>query len=1045
MAGYTSTERKYGEYIQPFNIDLIAKSLSYKEGKYEEADAKIRQSINEIGSLDILKEQDKSYLLSRLTSMVGNVNNVGTLDLADSGVVKNLDNYISQSIDDKVMNAYHSTKQVRAFNSSMRDIQKNQKEIYNVRNEDFAMNPVRAYMASDKVGDELSNYGSLVYTPYMDIEGETNKQMMDIVKNMKDGKVKFTSPDGKSVYERDVRGMTDPEIRELVGSVVSSKYSEQASIDSWARYDRYSPQGLQKYKKDVDNFVTFKTAEIDERNVYLNQVLNSVKDTDKDVSGIKNQILRNNLSKEELNASREAYKNNPTGFGGQLEREIVVSNLTSRYQPMLKKLDDSFVGKNEVYYADMENQFKEFDRQINIEKLEIDRAKLQLDIDKNNRDEQEFKLKASGQWKGDGKSSSTTNADGTPKKEVWDGIGIGAVETAPAKDRAWEKETIGLISEKNTKVQEMTKQTYDYVTRLAKEGDERAKSVIAEYDLKRKGKHNGGLFREIYNLKAPGLGLHLVKDKNGNQIFTMSDLSSEVEEFNGMSQNYKVARDKAFGNITNKALNDPYFIENITKNSINKNLEVATPNGLLNLRTLMIQDGVIDKNGNKLKDVTSSARLKNTILSNVVVGKMMGDNAVANIGRGRMFKVSTQDVATLDGIFNSNLSSIVKNGALSLEDIKKASPNLYNTMINFEKGLPQGQSKYNSGNGIYPNLRLNQDGLFKGLDIENVITTNKTVKESFNQDLMANLQGVGVDNAIVMSNPDDLNFKKVAQQIAAFGRPGDGTDQQLLSGITPDKIKEIKYRVQKENGEMRVSFKIDLGAKLGISTHEAFLSVADLERNAPGLMSGLDFQKEEFYYSRKGMGNKKVATASNGIGFVNPTSNFIHSAELQTSLQSEFGGLPFYEAIVSGLHKDDTRRFLYNQFTYSNNKVLYNDVMKDPTIKTPEERALRIKEKELTYLDAVEKMINNSSNYVMDASFINDNHYALQLKDKSGRAIAGIVQEGTNLKPVKKLFDNYESSAYTMFLTSMIMQEKNNLIQGAYEFSTPFKNLTGLQ
>ena len=111
MAGYTSTPRQYGEYIQPYNIDLIAKALSYKQNKYDVADAQIREKINQIGSLDIMKGVDKSYLLSRLTNMVGDLNNLGALDLSDSGIVKNLDNHISQSIDDKVLNAYESTKQ----------------------------------------------------------------------------------------------------------------------------------------------------------------------------------------------------------------------------------------------------------------------------------------------------------------------------------------------------------------------------------------------------------------------------------------------------------------------------------------------------------------------------------------------------------------------------------------------------------------------------------------------------------------------------------------------------------------------------------------------------------------------------------------------------------------------------------------------------------------------------------------------------------------------------------------------------------------------
>ena len=1037
MAGYTSTERKYGEYIQPYNIDLIAKSLSYKEGKYEEADAEIRKDINDIGSLDILKPQDKSYLLSRLTSMVGNVNNVGTLDLADSGVVKNLDNYISQSIDDKVMNAYHSTKQIRSFNARMRDIEKNQKEIYNVRNEDFAMNPVRAYMASDKVGDELSNYGSLVYTPYKDIEGETNAQMMDIVKNMKDGKIRVTSPDGKSVYERDVRGMTDPEIRELVGTVVSSKYSEQAAIDSWARYDRYSPQGIAKYKQDVDNFINFKSAEIDERNVYLNQQLHSMRDDGKDISGISNMILRNNLSKEELVKNRTSYQNNPMGFGGQLEREIIVSNLTSRYQPMLKKLDDSFVGKNEVYYADIENQFKEFDKNMNIARLELDRSK-------NDREQQEFELKKAGLWN---ESSKTKNADGTTGtvKEDADGTGtksgisVGALVTDVPEKSTWENETVKVITEKNQKVQDMTKQTYDYIVRLAKSGDKRALALVSEYDLKRNGKHNGSLFRQIYSSKASSLGLQLIEDKDGNQIFTMADLTSEVEAFNTVSKNYKDVKDEFLTTTFNTKVNDASFYKNIANES---DMMVATPNGLVSLKKLAIQRGVMDANGNKLKNITDDPMIANTIKANVILGSVKKYTSFGDPKKDTRIYLSASEMDELGRIYGENLNGLTEKatlynqeGALSLSTLKQKAPNTYNAIMKHGEAY-----KHNMGS----NKRLIQDSVFRALGNKELLS-EKIVRSGYEQALASKLAGVGINNGLVLTNPKNEAFQKLAQQITGFGRPGAGTVQQLLNGLTVDKIKEISFPVKQANGELKVSFKVDHGAKVGVVKHEAFLSVEDLNRNAPGFMANLDFSKEEFYYSRKGMGNKKVSTTTNGIAFVNPTADFIQTSKMATAVQREFGNLPFYGAVVAGLHKDDTRRFLYSQFSYENNKILYKDVMTDPSIKTQEERKLAIKEKELMFLDVVDNMINNSTNYVLDASFINDDHYALQLKDKSGNAVAGLVQQGTNIKPLKKLFDNYESSAYTVFLSSMIEQEKNNLIQGAYEFSTPFKKLTGLK
>lgn len=1046
MAGYTSTERKYGEYIQPFNLDLLAKSLSYKEGKYEEQDAKIRKEINDIGSLDILKPQDKSYLLSRLTSMVGNVNNVGTLDLADSGVVKNLDNYISQSIDDKVMNAYHSTKQVRSFNESMRDIQKNQKEIYNVRNEDFAMNPVRAYMASDKVGDELSNYGSLVYTPYQDIEGETNKQMMDIVKNMKDGKIRVTSPDGKSVYERDVRGMTDPEIRELVGTIVSSKYSEQAAIDSWARYDRYSQQGVAKYQKDVEDFVNFKSAEIDERNVYLNQQMNSVRDEGKDTSAISNAILRNTLSKEELIKNKESYKNNPMGFGAQLEREIIVSNLTSRYQPMLKKLDDSFIGKNEVYYADMENQFKEFDRNLAIEKLELDR-------NKDARENQEFELKKAGLWKGGTGSGDGTGKTGALKEDVdgtgsKSGIGVGALPTDVPDKGTWEDETIKVITEKNQKVQDMTKDTYDYIVRLAKEGDKRAIALISEYDLKRKGKHNGSLFREIYSAKASSLGLQLVEDKDGNQIFTMGDLSSEVESFNTVSGNYKKRKDEFLTKNFNEKVNDPSFYKNLVSED---KIMVATPEGLVNLKELAIKRGLVDANGTKLKNVTDDAMIKNTIKANVILGSMKIYDAIGSPNKDKNINLKLSELEELGRIYGENLSSLTRKkglynseGDISLSTLRQKAPRTYASIMNYGKGNGVSPFTKNTTHNVGSNQRVGQDAVFRGLS-DKAILENKTVRKGYESALREELEGVGVNNGLVLTNPKNETFQKLAQQISGFGRPGDGTAQAALDNLVVDKIKEISFPVKQANGEMKVTFKVDYGQKLGVVKHEVFLSVNDLTRNAPGFMDSLDFNKEEFYYSKKGMGNKKVSTTTGGIAFVNPTSDFIQTAKMSTSLQREFGGLPFYNAIVAGLHKDDTRKFLYGQLSFDNNKILYKDIMTDPTIKTQEERKLAIKEKEMMYLDAVDNMINGSTNYVLDASFINDTNYAIQLKDKSGNAIAGIVQEGNNLKPLKKIFDNYESSAYTMFLSSMIEQEKSNLLQGAYEFSTPFKKLTGLK
>ena len=60
-------------------------------------------------------------------------------------------------------------------------------------------------------------------------------------------------------------------------------------------------------------------------------------------------------------------------------------------------------------------------------------------------------------------------------------------------------------------------------------------------------------------------------------------------------------------------MNSQDFYSNI--NQENK-IEVSTPQGLYNLKDLMIQRGLMDKNGKKLKDISSDPMVKNIIKSN---------------------------------------------------------------------------------------------------------------------------------------------------------------------------------------------------------------------------------------------------------------------------------------------------------------------------------------------------------------------------------------------------------------------------------------------
>ena len=55
------------------------------------------------------------------------------------------------------------------------------------------------------------------------------------------------------------------------------------------------------------------------------------------------------------------------------------------------------------------------------------------------------------------------------------------------------------------------------------------------------------------------------------------------------------------------------------------------------------------------------------------------------------------------------------------------------------------------------------------------------------------------------------------------------------------------------------------------------------------------------------------------------------------------------------------------------------------------------------------------------------------------------IHNGDNLESIHKLLTDYESSAYVMFLSQIIDNERSGLLQGASGFSQNFKNITGIK
>ena len=166
MASSYSILRNFGDYIQPYDLNLIQQGLQYKQGKFDANYAKIQSQIDQISNLDLVKDVDKQYLYDRIQNLVGGVNKYGAIDLSSNGITRSIQGHITQALDVNVMNAYASSSEFRKTISTIEDVKKNQPDKWSPQNEYDAMEGMQEYLNDENVGASYKGKG---YTPFTDV------------------------------------------------------------------------------------------------------------------------------------------------------------------------------------------------------------------------------------------------------------------------------------------------------------------------------------------------------------------------------------------------------------------------------------------------------------------------------------------------------------------------------------------------------------------------------------------------------------------------------------------------------------------------------------------------------------------------------------------------------------------------------------------------------------------------------------------------------------------------------------------------------------
>lgn len=307
MASQYSLLRNYGEYVSPYNLDLIAQSMGYMQQKVDTNREMLNQYADSLLNVDIIKPQDREYLQSRLQGLIQDVNDAyrGS-NLASGGVARQIKSYIGQAMDERVLNAVAGTREFRKLQKTIEDIKLNDPEKYSPVNEGMAYMPAMAWMEDGKVGSRLQ---PLHYTPYYDYSDEVDGMMKQAVGNRKAKKV-YSFPSGQrdgDMIVTTIDSYTPEEIIEDITPSLSQRALAQINLEG--QYMALTNPGLFNQATTAD-FVKRYTDVYDKKERAL---LGEIKNA----AGDQNKLAGLNARLGALRAHRQKFVDEANSFIGQ--------------------------------------------------------------------------------------------------------------------------------------------------------------------------------------------------------------------------------------------------------------------------------------------------------------------------------------------------------------------------------------------------------------------------------------------------------------------------------------------------------------------------------------------------------------------------------------------------------------------------------------------------------------------------------------------------------------------------------------------------------
>ena len=401
MASQYSILRNYGEYVSPYNMDLIAKGMEYMQGKVDTNRQMINDYVDQIVNSDIIKPQDRRYLQDRLTGIINDVNDdFRRSNLASDGVARSIQSRLGEAMDTRVMNAIAGTREFRKLQETIEDIKLNKPDQYSSINEAMAYMPFNQWYNDGQVGSRLA---PLHYTPYYDYNKEANDLMKQAVSLRKARKTQSFQTDSEGnrtgeIVVSTIDRFTPEEAREVAMSSLSQ--SAMAQINLEGQYMALTNPGL--FNQDsTASFIKRYTDSYAEAESALEGEL-------RNADGNESKKAELNARLTALRAQRDAFVDEANSFIGQSYDSARAGAFVVRNE-FLRGISSRWSYDNSYTMTDVDEfYFKKQAENRAMAEFEYKRWKDQQDLDIKR---EELRIKAMGRTGSSDNDGSNTSGD----------------------------------------------------------------------------------------------------------------------------------------------------------------------------------------------------------------------------------------------------------------------------------------------------------------------------------------------------------------------------------------------------------------------------------------------------------------------------------------------------------------------------------------------------------------------------------------------------------------------------------------------------------